>query len=197
MQARQRNFVLGLAASPRLQANSTILLDTVLAAAAEQGCRVQKLEIFKFDIRPCKGCGGCDKTGVCVINDDMHSFDALIQQAGHIILAAPIYFYALSGIAKAFIDRSQAQWVRKYFLKEQIPATGKGYLIATGATRGKRLFECSSLTMRYYCDALNLDYSGDLLVRGVENEGDVLKDSAAMEKAKELGRTIGRGGEPA
>ncbi len=189
-QLRQQDMVLGLAASPRQRANSTILLDTVLAAAAEGGCRVKKLEIYKYNIRPCLGCGGCDETGRCVLEDDMRLFEPLVQEAGHIILAAPIYFYALSAIAKAFIDRTQALWVRKYRLEKEPSPPGNGYLIATGATRGQRLFECSRLTMRYFCDALNLRYAGELLVRGVENEGDVLKEKEAMQQARELGRDI-------
>ena len=183
--------LLGLAASPRKEANSTLLLDTVLAEAARAGCRVEKIEIFRYNIRPCQGCGGCDSTGVCVIEDDMHLFYPILEESGDIILAAPIYFYALSAVAKAFIDRSQALWVRKYRLTAQPqPPRGDGYLIATGATRGKRLFECPRLTMRYFYDALNRNYAGDLLVPEVENEGAVLKKEAVMDEARALGRAI-------
>ncbi len=130
-----------------------------------------------------------------MLEDDMCLFYPLLQEAGHVILAAPVYFYALSGIAKAFIDRSQALWVRKYRLEQQLPSQGKGYLIAAGATRGKRLFECPRLTMRYYCDALNLHYAGNLLVRGVENEGDVLNNREIMQEAHAMGRAICQGQE--
>lgn len=190
---RKDNFVLGLASSPRPRANSTILLDTLLKGAAEQGARVEKMELFKYNIVSCLGCGGCDLTGTCVIDDDMHQFYPLLEEAGHIVLAAPVYFYALSGIAKAFIDRSQALWVRKYRIADTPPEPqGKGYLIAVGATKGKRLFECSRLTMRYYCDSLNIKYEGDLLVRGVENEEDVLENEEAMEEAYSLGQAMGK-----
>jgi len=184
--------LLGLAASPRKGANSTLLLDTVLAEAARAGCRVEKIEIFRFNIRPCQGCGGCDSTGVCIIEDDMYLFYPILEESGDIILAAPVYFYALSAVAKAFIDRSQALWVRKYRLTppQPLPPRGDGYLIATGATRGKRLFECSRLTMRYFYDALNHNYAGDLLVPDVENEGAVLIKEAVMEQARALGRAI-------
>ncbi len=190
---RNNDFVLGLATSPRRKANSTILLDTVLTEAKQQGCRVEKIEIFKFNIRSCQGCGGCDHTGECVLDDDMHRFYPLLEEAGHIVLAAPIYFYALSGVAKAFIDRSQALWVRKYRLTQPPPEPqGKGYLIATGATRGKRLFDCSLLTMRYYFDALNINYERDLLVRGVDKEGEVLHDKVILTEAAAIGRAMGK-----
>ena len=183
--------LLGLAASPRTGANSTLLLDTVLANAAQGGCQVEKIEIFRYNIRPCQGCGGCDSTGVCVLEDDMSRFYPLLEETGHIILAAPVYFYALSAVAKAFIDRSQALWVRKHRLTQQpLPPRGDGYLIATGATRGKRLFECPRLTMLYFYDALNRNYAGDLLVPEVENEGAVLNKVAVMEDARALGRAI-------
>ena len=189
---RKNDFVLGLAASPRSEANSSILLDTVLEAAEQEGCRVEKVDIFKFNIRSCQGCGGCDRTGKCVLDDDMHRFYPLLEEAGHVVLAAPIYFYALSGIAKAFIDRSQALWVRKYQLTQPTPPPqGKGYLIAVGATKGKRLFECSRLTMRYYFDALNMNYERDLLVRGVDKAGDVLNHKDVLAEAATMGRAMG------
>jgi len=189
---RKNDFVLGLAASPRPQANSTILLDTVLRAAEQQGCRVKKVELFKFNIRSCQGCGGCDHTGECVLNDDMHLFYPLLEEAGHVVLAAPIYFYALSGIAKAFIDRSQALWVRKYRLTQPPPEPqGKGYLIAVGATKGKRLFECSQLTMRYYFDALNINYEREILVKGLDEEGEVFNKKDVLAEADTMGRTMG------
>jgi multimeric flavodoxin WrbA len=163
----------------------------VLAEAVRDGCRVEKIEIFKLNIRPCLGCGGCDNTGVCVLEDDMHRIYPMLLEPVDIILAAPVYFYALSAVAKAFIDRSQALWVRRYRLTPQPPLLqGDGYLIATGATRGKRLFECPRLTMRYFYDALNRNYAGDLLVPEVENEGAVLKKEAVMEEARALGRAI-------
>lgn len=186
--------LLGLAASPRMGSNSTQLLDTVLAEAARGGCHVEKIEIFKFNIRPCQGCGGCDNTGVCVLEDDMHRFYPLLEEERHIILAAPVYFYALSAVAKAFIDRSQALWVRKYRLTQQpLPPRGDGYLIATGATRGKRLFECPRLTMRYFFDAINRTYAGELLVPAVDAEGAVLAKEAVMEEARTFGRAIAAG----
>lgn len=186
---RKQKLVLGIASSPRPRANSTILLDALLAEAKEAGSRVEKLEIFKHNINSCRGCGGCDRTGNCVLKDDMHRFYPLLEEAGHIVLAAPIYFYALSGIAKAFIDRSQALWVRKYRLAETPPTPqGKGYLIAVGATKGKRLFECSLLTMRYYFDALNVNYERDLLVRGVDEEGDVLSRNDVLAEARSMGQ---------
>ena len=189
---RKNDFVLGLAASPRPKANSTILLDTVLGAAEQHGCRVKKVELFKFNIRPCQGCGGCDHTGKCVLDDDMHQFYPLLEEAGHVVLAAPIYFYALSGIAKAFIDRSQALWVRKYRLTKQPPEPqGKGYLIAVGATKGKRLFECSQLTMRYYFDALNINYEREILVKGLDEEGEVFNKKDVLAEAATMGRTMG------
>ena len=190
---RRNDLALGLAASPRSKANSTFLLDKVLKAAEQEGSQVEKVEIFKFNIRPCQGCGGCDRTGDCVLDDDMHRFYPLLEEAGHIILASPIYFYALSGIAKAFIDRSQALWVRKYYLTKPPPKPqGKGYLIAVGATQGKKLFDCSRLTMRYYFDALNINYEKDLLVRGADKEGDVLENKEVLAEADAMGKAIGQ-----
>lgn len=188
---RRSDYVLGLAGSPRKNANSTILLEEVLEGAKESGCETDMFILNKLSVRSCQACNGCNKEGGCVINDDMQQLYPLLESAGHIVLATPIYFYAVSGVAKAVIDRSQAMWVRKYLLDAPPgPEKGKGYLLAVGATRGPRLFECAKITLRYFFDALNVDYAGELLVRGVEEAGEIRKREELMEEARLLGRNL-------
>lgn len=188
---RQANYVLGLAGSPRKGANSTILLEEVLEGAKEAGGEVEKIILNNLAIRSCQACGGCNKEGRCVINDDMQKLYPLLEKAGHIVLATPIYFYAASGVAKAAIDRSQAMWVRKYYLDAPPgPDKGKGYLLAVGATKGSRLFECAQLSMRYYFDALNVEYAGELLVRGVEEAGEIRGRKELLQEARQMGRNM-------
>ena len=47
-------------------------------------------------------CGGCEKEGNCVIQDDMQLLYPKITEADRIIIASPIYFYGVTAQTKAF-----------------------------------------------------------------------------------------------
>ena len=186
--------MLGLFGSPRRGGNTEILLEEVLRGAEKEGAKVERLYLSDFTITPCKECHGCDETGNCVILDDMEKIYPKLLEADVVILASPIFFYGVTAWTKALIDRSQALWVRKYLLKE--PSLGKegkkrkGFFISLGATKGQKVFEGSILTVKYFFDTFNADYAGDLLFRGVEAKGDILKHPEALQQAFEAGRRL-------
>jgi len=191
---RETVRVLGLFGSPRRGGNTEILLEEVLRGAEKEGAKVERLYLSDFTITPCKECHGCDETGHCIILDDMEKIYPKLLEADVVILASPIFFYGVTAWTKALIDRSQALWVRKYLLKE--PSLGKegkkrkGFFISLGATKGQKVFEGSILTVKYFFDVLNADYAGDLLFRGVEAKGDILKHPEALQQAFEAGRRL-------
>ncbi len=186
--------VLGLFGSPRRQGNTELLLEEALKGAAMEGAEVDRLYLSDFTITPCKECHGCDETGNCVILDDMQKIYPKLLEADVVILASPIFFYGVTAWAKALIDRSQALWARKYLLKDpSLSKEGKkrkGFFISVGATKGQKVFEGSILTVKYFCDVLNAEYVGELLFRGVEAKGDILKHPEALQQAFEAGRKL-------
>lgn len=181
-------LVLGIAGSPRRHGNSEILLDEALAEAARQGAMVEKVVLSTLRFAPCISCGACEKTGVCVQNDDMQPLYEKIAEAGAMIFATPIYFYSVSAWAKGAIDRAQALWSRKYVLKDpRFTAEKKGLFISVGATGGEKLFSGAHLTMKYYFDAAGYYPAGELLVRNVDAKGAVNNHSRHLAAARELG----------
>jgi multimeric flavodoxin WrbA len=118
-----------------------------------------------------------------------------LMEADHIILASPMFFYGLTSQVKALIDRCQALWVRKYVLKQIQPRTTerKGVFISVGATKGKRLFDGAILTLKYFFDAINVQYSAELLVRGVEKKGEIKKHPTALSEAFQIGEGLAQG----
>jgi multimeric flavodoxin WrbA len=117
-----------------------------------------------------------------------------LLEADIIILASPIFFYGVTAWAKALIDRSQALWAKKYLVND--PSMGKkgkrrkGFFISVGATKGQKVFEGAILTVKYFFDALNTEYTGELLYRGVDGKGEILKHPKALEQAREAGRKL-------
>ena len=186
--------VLGIFGSPRRGGNTDTLLEEALKGSEREGAEVERLHLTDFNITPCKECHGCDQTGECVSLDDMQKIYPILLDADVIILASPIFFYGISAWAKAFVDRCQALWSRKYLVKDRsLGKEGKrrkGFFISVGATKGARVFEGAILTTKYFFDVINAEYVGELVFRGIEAKGDILKHPEALQQAFEAGRKL-------
>jgi multimeric flavodoxin WrbA len=187
--------VLGIMGSPRRQSNTEIILDKALEGAREAGAEVEKVLVSKLKISPCLEIYACRRDGNCAIKDDMQSLYEKLLEADHIIFASPIFFYGITSQAKAIIDRCQALWVRRHVLGmgKEDKRERRGAFISIGATRGKKLFDGAMLTVKYFFDAIGVKYSGDLLVRGIDNKAQIGEHPAALEDAFRLGQELVRG----
>ena len=183
--------ILGIMGSPRIKGNTDLLMDEALKGAQSQGAEVEKLVVDKLDISPCKEYYGCLKDGNCVIRDDMDDIYPKLAGADGIIVASPMFFYGVSAQLKALIDRSQALWARKYVLKQTTSnSKRKGVFIAVGATKGARLFEGSIMTIRYFFKAVDVEYADELLIRGVDQRGEIKQYPQSLSEAFELGSRL-------
>lgn len=188
--------VLGMLGSPRQGGNTEILLDEALAAAESAGAVILKINLSELEFSGCTECEDCYATGECSIDDDMETVYDAIESADRILLASPIFFMGLPAQAKAMIDRTQCYWAIKYMLREAFPATvtgGRyGAFIGIGATRGERLFDGTILTLKYFFDAIAATPLTDqyVLVRGVDEKGEVNTRPDAIRAAAELGHIL-------
>jgi multimeric flavodoxin WrbA len=184
--------VLAVQGSPRRGGNTEILLDEAVRGVKDEGGEVEKVALIDLRIEPCVEDYACKKAGECFIQDDMQGLYRALDEVNRVILASPIFFYNLPSHTKAFVDRCQAHWVRRYVLRKRLePLIGrKGAFVAVGATKGKRLFDGVQLTVRYFFDAIDMDYADELLVRGVDAKGEIMEHPKHLERAYELGRKI-------
>ena len=178
--------------SPRKKGNTNILLDAVHQGIIQSGHTAERVDLPQLNIHPCTGCGNCEKTGECIFNDDMQELYLKIENAQRIVIGSPIYFYSITAQAKAFIDRCQVFYSRKYLLGQTSADRGskKGYFVSVGATGGYKLFEGVQLTIRYAYDAMDFTYSGGILVKGADQEGAVNEQKEKLMQAVELGRQL-------
>jgi len=184
--------VLALIGSPRKKANTETLLSAVLHGVEAAGGEIELIRLYDLRIQPCIGCGGCDKTGECVLEDDMQELYPKILASPRVILASPIYFYGITAQAKAFVDRCQALWNRKRLQKQkgewrQDP-NRKGFLVAVAATHGEKVFDGAILTAKYAFDAMGLGYGGEFVVKGMDGRREMAKDEASLALAQQAGR---------
>ena len=180
--------------SPRRGGNTDILLNAFIDGATQAGAEVERIALRELKISPCQEIYHCFKDGTCPIKDDMLPlYDKLIQ-ADVVVLASPIFFYSVTAQVKAFIDRTQALWARRYRAKMDFPGPDRqGVLLATAATHGKLLFVGARLVARYFFDAINVSYAVELCVRGVDDKGDILQHPDVLSAATDLGRRLAQG----
>jgi multimeric flavodoxin WrbA len=187
--------ILGIMGSPRLGGNTDLLVDAALNGARSQGAEVEKIVIDKLSISPCREHYGCLEDGNCVIRDDMDALYPKLLAADGLVVASPMFFYGITAQLKALIDRCQALWARKHVLKQNWPGAGrKGAFIAVGATKGEKLFDGSIATVRYFFKTVGVEYVEELLIRGVDQKGDIRQHPSALRDAFELGQRLARKG---
>jgi multimeric flavodoxin WrbA len=179
--------------SPRKNGNSETLAQAVAGGILQHThATLEFIRLNDLHISPCQGCGGCNKTSTCVIEDDMTPLYEKVDGCDQLILVSPIYFYGLSAQCKIFIDRFQARWARKYLagIRFRMDEQRKGYLLATAATEGKKVFDGAVLTARTFFDAIDLELGDSLLIRGVDQRGAVKKRNEILEQATAFGKEI-------
>jgi len=169
-------------------------LDRAVQGAVDAGVQVEKVILRDLEMSPCLEIYGCKETGRCVINDDFQQVYDQLMVCDGLMLASPIFFYSVSAITKILIDRCQSLWVKKYWI-DRVPhgqrePKRKGLFIAVGATKGKRLFDGTLLTVRYFFDVLDMELWKTLLYRGLDFEGDVLKHPKYLQEAYEAGKGL-------
>ena len=102
--------ILAIGGSPRANGNSNSLLRVAVEAAEERGATAEYFYVSRMEIEGCRACDACRRgpDAVCVQQDEMHEIYAAIKDCDVIVLASPVYFYALSSWVKAALDRCYA-----------------------------------------------------------------------------------------
>lgn len=175
--------VLVLSGSPRLKGNSNILCDEFARGAEESGHSITRCNAAKLKIGGCLGCNACKRNGgICVQKDDMADVREKMMTADVIVLSSPIYFYSIAAQLKAVIDRTYA------FEKD---LKGKiFYFMISCAAPDESYAQTMLAALRGYISCLPESREGGYVVgTGTIAPGDI-KETEAMDKAYELGRSI-------
>ena len=180
--------------SPRRNGNTATLLKKAVQGAREAGAEVDEIVVRDLKLSPCLEIYACKETGMCAIKDDFPAVRERILAAKGIILASPIFFYAVSAHTKILMDRFQSLWVKKYWIDEVPPdqwqPKRRGMFISAGATKGRQLFDGAVLTVKYFLDVLEADLWKTLLYRGLDFQGDVDRQPAYLEQAYAAGKEL-------
>lgn len=174
--------VLILSASFRKHGNSDLLCDEFMRGAVEAGHDVEKIYLNDKKINFCRGCGACNTAHKCVQKDDMEEILNKMIAADVIVMATPVYFYAMNGQMKTLIDRSVPRYTE---------ITDKDfYFIVAAADDNKANMQRTLEGFRGFTeDCLDgAKEKGIIYGVGAWNIGDI-KSSPAMAEAYAMGKS--------
>ena len=102
--------ILGFNGSPRTSWNTATLLKKGLEGAASQGAETELIHLYDLDFRGCVSCFACktkggQSYGKCAEKDELSPVLEEVERADAILLGSPIYFGAVTGEMRSFMER--------------------------------------------------------------------------------------------
>ncbi|MGN0971013.1 MAG: flavodoxin family protein [Aristaeellaceae bacterium] len=175
--------VLILSGSPRRGGNSDLMCDEFARGAAESGHEVEKIRVAAKKIAPCSACYFCrEHHGQCVHQDDMAEVLQKMIDADVLVLASPVYFYAIDAQLKAVIDRTVARWLE---VKNK-----EFYYIVTMADEDPASADTTLACLRGYADCVEGAVEKGVIVAGSVYEPGRVKGMPAMADAYTMGKNV-------
>ncbi|MBQ7496547.1 MAG: flavodoxin family protein [Selenomonas sp.] len=174
--------VLILSGSPRKNGNSDFLCEKFMEGAQTAGHEVEKIFVSSKKIGFCRACYACRGTGKCFQQDDMKEILASILAADVLVMASPVYFYAINGQMKTLIDRTLPRWTE---IKDK-----ELYYILTAAEDSEAIMQRSLECFRGFADCFSgMQEKGVLLAHGLY-EKNAAKESPYVQQAYDMGRNV-------
>lgn len=121
--------------SPRRSKNCNKIIEDITNKLDENQLNYEVLNIYKMNIDYCTACGYCERTGKCIIKDEMTPLYEEFDKSIGTIVVSPMFFQSISTKIKTVVDRTQAFYSSKYILKQPSIDTQKerrGMFIAVG-----------------------------------------------------------------
>lgn len=175
--------VLILSTSPRRNSNSEALAEVFAKGAAEAGNNVEIIRMREKNYRFCLGCFVCQRTGKCVIKDDMAEIVPKMSEADVLVFATPIYYYEMSGQMKTLLDRANPLFVADYRFRDvyflSSAAEDEDYVPRRAQSGLEGWIECFEKAR----------LAGTVFGGGVTETGEI-HGSPALDKSYEMGKAV-------
>lgn len=176
--------ILIISTSLRENSNSEYLARECEKGAKSAGNEVEFVTLKGKKISFCLGCLACQKSGICVIKDDVCEILEKVKNADVLIFATPVYYYEMSGQMKTLIDRLNPLYSRDYKFR-------KVYMIATAADEGAYVFDKAYNGLRGFVDCFEKSALYGIATGGDMSGGGVAKTHTdAVRLAYELGESL-------
>ncbi|MHA1908999.1 MAG: flavodoxin family protein [Candidatus Thorarchaeota archaeon] len=173
--------ILGIVGSPRRESNTEILVDRVIEGAESAGGNSKKIILSALDIRPCRACDACLKTGKCVQKDDFLDLVEDMQNSDVWVLGTPVYWWGPTAQFKAYLDR--------WYSIDRSLFRGKKAIVVIPLGGGREHY-ARHLTGMFedIFDYLGIENFETIVVTSVNKRKEVLTHPNILELAHETGK---------
>lgn len=180
--------VLIINGATRINGNTDILIERVIAGANNTGLAPMLIELRHKHISDCIGCYQCLKESRCSFRDDMTEIRDNINKAKLIIFASPLYWCGVTGLMKTFIDR-----LFFYYHPQNRPLiSGKKAIIITPMNQKDVNFE-SEVLVEFYkrlLDCLGVRIMEMFFFSNIMEKGAVSGKQEYLDKAYKIGTNL-------
>lgn len=123
--------------SPRIDSVSTELGNKLIIPQKDKA-EITQYNAYEMDVKPCRGCGWCDKNVGCVF-DDMDNFIADLEAADYMVITTPVYNGGVPAPLKAIVDRFQRYYALRFAhgVKPPVSKPKRAALVIAAGSKGE------------------------------------------------------------
>lgn len=191
--------ILGIAGSPRKNANSTAMVKAALAGAKKAGASTELIQLRDYAFSSCIGCEKCRKDKACTgLSDGMTLLYPKIEAAKGLILASPVHFYNVTALMKAFIDRLYCYFDfdmdnRPRAWSSRLAGQGRKAVIMTvGEQADEKDMGVTMQALRLSISCLDYEITDEVQIMAKFDAGLVRRDHEDMARCEEAGTRLAR-----
>ena len=187
---RERPAVLVLNGAAREGGATDAVVRSLASGFRSGGGLVRTENLRELRIADCLGCRQCRDERSCYYADDMNGLRAQVINARLIVFASPLYFCAVTGLMKTFLDRL-------YFFYHDVNrhlTRGKKVLIVTTLGEPRIGFEIRPVVEFYrrYLKALGMHRVGLRSFPSLMEKEDIRKHPEFLKDARQYGKSLVR-----
>ena len=97
--------VLIINGSPHKSGTTATALTEAMNTLKAGGAEVEFLHVGLEDVRGCRGCLACKKTGKCIIDDCVNDIAKKLDEADGLLIGSPVYYASPNGTLISLLDR--------------------------------------------------------------------------------------------
>ena len=176
--------VVVVSSSFRKNGNSETLANEFIRGAKETGNEVETIYLRDITLNYCRGCFACLKLNHCVIADDAKELIEKVRTADVLCFATPIYYYAVSGQLKTFLDRMNPIYGVGHNFKDI-------YLLTAANDTDSKAMDGAIKDIEGWVECFEgVTLKGVVKGTGANDVGDILSHKDKLEEAYNLGKNI-------
>lgn len=178
--------LLAITGSPRKNSYSTKLHNDFLDPFIKNGSKIDIINAYDIDVKPCTACGSCRDKSLCIFDDSMTEIYQLIRDADIISISSPLYFSSFPGPLKCLIDRCQLLWEENRRNNIKVKAR-KGFFFCTAGSDYNDIFLSVLTGIKHFYNSINTSFNSNetVLIKNCDLKNEISPE--ILEKCRMLG----------